>query len=294
MRYDNIKTSIEDEPFDIPAIESIYNDSNKEDTDNAVTGSFGIKYNATNDFSLFANVANSFRGTDLFSKYHFTAVGPGFLVPNPDLDPERGFFYELGARFNNDKVYGELNFFQNRLKDLFVPQDITFEDAPSIQNQNIGEATLTGLEWQFRAKISNQVKAFYQGSYIKGTNDITDNPLPQIPALHHLIGLQYKEVNGKYFAQLDAMIVGEQNDPAPNEVSSPGYTVLNLNTGINLHAISDNLPHAKVMFGVANITDELYRNHVSRGAPGNQRVFMEPGRSFNISFVARFGAAALH
>ncbi|MGI9541706.1 MAG: TonB-dependent receptor [Cyclobacteriaceae bacterium] len=294
LRYDNIKTSIEDEPFDIPAIESIYNQNNIEDTDNALTGSFGIKYNATEDLSFFANVANSFRGTDLFSKYHFTAVGPGFLVPNPDLDPERGFFYELGGRFNNEKVYAELNFFQNRLKDLFVTQDITFDGTPSIQNQNIGEATLTGLEWQFRAKFSNQFNGFYQGSYIKGDNDVTNNPLPQIPALHHLVGLQYKEASGKFFAQLDAMIVGDQNDPAPNEVESPGYTVLNLNTGLNLNALNSSLPHAKVMFGITNIADESYRSHVSRGAPGNQRVFTEPGRSFNISLVVRFGAATLH
>lgn len=294
LRYDYVRTSIEDEPFDIESIAEIYNEDNKEDTDNALSGSLGIKYNPTKDLSFIANLANSFRATDLFSKYHFTAVGAGFLVPNPDLDPERGIFYELGARFNNDKVYAEVNFFQNFLDDLFVLQDITFDDTPSVQNQNIGEATITGVEIQLRANLGSLGQFFYLGSYVKGDNDITDNPLPQIPAFHNLIGFQFRDAGGKYFAQIEARLVGDQNDVAPNEIETPSYTVFNFNSGINLHQVIDNFPHARFMFGITNLGDESYRSHVSRGAPGNQNVFLEPGRSFNISFVTRFGAAADH
>ena len=91
-RLDNVSTRIEDAPFGIASIASIYNDDNKSDTDWAMSGNIGLKYNPIDELSLVANVANSFRGTDLFSKYHFTAVGAGFLVPNPNLDPERGIF----------------------------------------------------------------------------------------------------------------------------------------------------------------------------------------------------------
>ena len=161
LRYDNVKTSIEDGPFDIPAISEIYNDDNREDTDNAVSGNLGVKFKATETFSLTANLANSFRATDLFSKYHFTAVGAGFLVPNPNLNPERGVFYELGAKFNNKKIVAGLNFYQNRLTDLFVQQNLTFDDAPSIQFQNIGEATITGLEWSIKAQIGTLSHVFF-------------------------------------------------------------------------------------------------------------------------------------
>ena len=97
VRFDNVNTRIDDGPFDIAAIESIFNDDNSSDNDTALSGNIGLKYKATKSISLTANLANSFRGTDLFSKYNFTVVGAGFLVPNPDLDPERGVFYELGA-----------------------------------------------------------------------------------------------------------------------------------------------------------------------------------------------------
>ena len=299
LRYDNVKTSIEDEPFIIPLIAKTYTDDNKESLDNAFTGSFGLKYNVTEDLSIVGNLANSFRATDLFSKYHFTAVGAGFLVPNPDLESEQGTFYEFGARFDHKVIYAEVNYFQNFVKNMFVLANIDFNgDATdgdeSVQNQNIGEATLTGVEMQFRAKVNEIGHFYYFGSYVKGTNDVTGDPLSQIPAFHNLIGFQYRGSNDKFFVQLEARLVGTQKYFAPNEIETPSYSVVNFNSGINLHNVLDDFPYAKLVFGVSNIGDKAYRSHVSRGAPGNQNVFLEPGRSFNISFVTRFGAAASH
>jgi len=288
-RFDNVATNIESEPFGIAPIASIYNDDNTEDSDVAVTGSLGLKYRATDALSFTANLANSFRGTDLFSKYHFTAVGQGFLVPNPDLDPERGVFYEIGGQYKSNGFSLEANFFQNNLSNLFVQADLTFNNSPSVQFQNIGEATLTGFEWDARAKIGTLSSVFLSGAMISGNNDITDNPLPSIPATQMWAGIHYRDDNNRFYVQPEMLIVSEQSDPAPNEISTPGYAIFNLKAGLNLHNLSDNMPHSRLVFSITNLGDKLYRSHVSRGAPGNQNVFMEPGRSFNIGFVARFG-----
>ena len=288
-RLDNVSTNIEDGPFDIAAIAEIYNDDNTSDSDIALSGNIGLKYQASDAFSLTANLANSFRGTDLFSKYHFTAVGQGFLVPNPNLDPERGVFYELGGKYDAGGFSLEANFFQNYLSNLFVQADLTFNDAPSVQFQNIGEATLTGFEWDARVKIGTLSSAFLSGAMISGTNDITNNPLPSIPATQLWAGIHLRNSDNKYFVQPEIMIVSEQNDPAPNEIATPGYTIFNIKAGLNLHNLSGNFPHSRLILSITNIGDKLYRSHVSRGAPGNQNVFMEPGRSFNIGFVTRFG-----
>jgi len=288
-RFDNVSTNIEDGPFSIPPVGAIFNEENSSDSDVAVTGNIGLKYRASDAFSLTANVANSFRGTDLFSKYHFTAVGAGFLVPNPDLDPERGFFYELGAKYKTNAFSVEANFFQNSLTNLFVPVDLQFNNSPSIQFQNVGEATITGFEWDARAKIGTLSHVFLSGAVIKGHNDITDNPLPQIPATQIWVGLHYRDAYNKFFIQPEVMLVSEQNNNAPNEITSPGYAIMNLKTGLNLHQVIEGMTHSKLMFSITNISDKLYRSHVSRGAPGNQNVFIEPGRSFNLGFVVRLG-----
>ena len=291
IRYDNVSTSINPGPFDIPSIAEIFNEDNRDDNDSAVSGNLGIKYHASDNFKLTANVANSFRGTDLFSKYHFTAVGQGFLVPNPDLDPERGVFYELGAQYVTDKFNIEANYYQNSLNDLFVLADLTFAGSPSVQFQNIGEANINGFEWNARYQFGTLSHAFISGATISGNNDVTDQPLPQIPALQTWIGVHLRDGSNKFFIQPEVLIVGGQDDVAPNEQTTPGYSIFNIKAGLNLHHLIDGLPHAKLVISTTNLGDKEYRSHVSRGAPGNQNVFLEPGRSFNIGLVTRFGVA---
>ena len=145
---------------------------------------------------------------------------------------------------------------------------------------------------QLRVNINEIGHFYYLGSYIKGVNEVTGDPLSQIPAFHNLVGFQYRGNSNKFFAQLEARLVGEQNEVAPNEIETPSYTVINFNAGLNLHNLVDKFPYTKLVLGINNIGDEAYRSHVSRGAPGNQNVFLEPGRSFNISLLTRFGAAA--
>lgn len=288
-RLDNVRTRIEDDPFGIEEIAEIFNSDNSSASDLQLTGNIGMKYQATKAFSFTANLANSFRGPDLFSKYHFAEVGQGFLIPNPYLNSETGVFYELGAKYKSGRLTIEANYFQNYLNNLFEEADIIFEDTPSIQIQNIGKATLTGFEWDVRARIGALSSVFISGAMINGMNDIINKPLQYIPATQIWTGVHFQERSDKFFVRPEMLLVFDQNDPAPNEIETPGYAIFNINTGMNLHNLSSKLPHSKLVFSITNLTDKLYRSHVSRGAPGNQNVFMEPGRSFNIGFVARFG-----
>jgi len=105
------------------------------------------------------------------------------------------------------------------------------------------------------------------------------------------LGAHYREKNNKFYIQPEVLFVAEQSNIAPNEISTPGYAILNLKAGLNLQNVVSSLPHAKLIFSITNLGDKSYRSHVSRGAPGNQNTFLEAGRSFNIAFVARFGAA---
>lgn len=191
----------------------------------------------------------------------------------------------------DQKVVAGLNFYQNKLTDLFVQQSLLFDGSPSTQFQNIGEATITGLEWSVKAKLGTLSQVFFSGSYVKGENDVTGNPLSEIPALQNILGIHFRDRNNRFFVQADAIMVGEQTDIAPNEQETPSHTVININAGINLHELINNFPYTKFMIGATNLTDKAYRSHVSRGAPGNQNVFLEAGRSINIGFVTRFGAA---
>ena len=202
---------------------------------------------------------------------------------------KEGFFYELGASFNKGIFSVKGNFYQNFLDNLFVQADVEFNDAPSVQFQNIGEAMIMGFEWDFRLKFGALSYAFVSGALISGEDRVNNTALQQIPATQGWIGVHYRNARDIFFIQPEALLVADQDEPAPNEVSTPGYVVFNLRTGLNIHKISDGMPNGKLTFSMTNIFDRAYRSHVSRGAPGNQNTFLEPGRSFNIGLVMRFG-----
>ena len=287
LRFDNVKTNIESEPFFIPSIASLYNEDNTSDSDNALTGNVGLKYHATASLDLVANIANSFRGTDLFSKYHF-ADG---LLPNPSLDPEKGFFFELGAQYQESGFQAGINYYQNSLTNLFVPVNVDFEGTPAIQNQNIGEAKISGLEYNASYQFGTLSSVYLNGSFISGKNTLNDNFLPFIPAARNIIGLSLRDKQNKYFGGLELDLTGEQDNLAPAERATDAYTLININAGINLHRLIDALPYAKLMLGVNNLTDKSYQSHLFRGAPANVTKFFAPGRSINATLIVKFGAA---
>lgn len=95
-------------------------------------------------------------------------------------------------------------------------------------NTAIGEATITGLEWFGSAKIGTLSYVFIIEAMISGNNSVTDDPLPQLPATQNWIGLHYRDANDRFFVHPEFLIVGEQNDVAPNEITTPGCSIINL------------------------------------------------------------------
>ena len=287
LRFDNIKNEIEREPFFIPEIANLYNDDNVFDNNSALTGNIGAKIHASkkSDFSI--NLANSFRGPDLFSKYNF-ADG---VIPNPDLEPEEGVFYELGYAYKGQKFKLNTNFYQNFLDNLYVPVTVDFQGTPAVQNQAVGEAKITGFEYQLSYSIRALSNIFWTGSYIRGKNEITDDDLAFIPANQNIFGVQIRSLNNTFFGRAEGIFTSKQDKPAPTERETDAYSLFNISAGINLHNVFPKFPYTTFILSAENLTDKEYQSHVFRGTPGNQTRFFAPGRSINAQLIIRLGIA---
>ena len=290
LRFDNVKTEIEEEPFFIPEIADLYNANNISDNNSALTGNVGAKFHLNEQMDLSANLANSFRGPDLFSKYNF-ADG---VIPNPDLEPEKGVFYELGYAYDGKKFDFNVNFYQNFLDNLYIPVSVDFQGTPNIQNQAVGEARLTGWEYQLSYAIGELSSVFWTGSYVRGKNEVTDDDLAFMPADQNLLGFQLRDNRNAFFGRVEGIFTGKQDRPAPTERETDAYTLFNLSAGINLHNAFPKFPHAMLVLSVDNLTDKEYQSHVFRGTPGNQTRFFAPGRSINAQLIIRLGVAGKH
>jgi len=187
-----------------------------------------------------------------------------------------------------------VNFYQNFLNNLFVPVSVDFQGTPNVQNQAVGEARLTGWEYQLSHAIGKLSSIFWTGSYVRGRNQITDDDLSFIPADQNIIGFQLRDNRDAFFGRVEGLFTSSQNRPAPTERETDGYSLFNLSAGINLHNVFSNFPYAKFVLSADNLTDKEYQSHVFRGTPGNQTRFFAPGRSINAQLIVRLGVAGKH
>ena len=287
LRFDNIINEIERGPFFITEIADLYNDDNVFDNNSALTGNIGAKIHASkkSDFSI--NLANSFRGPDLFSKYNF-ADG---VIPNPDLKPEEGVFYELGYAYKGQKLKLNANFYQNFLNNLYVPVTVDFQGTPAVQNQAVGKAKIIGFEYQLSYSIRALSNISWTGSYIRGKNEITDDDLAFIPANQNIFAVQIRSLNNTFFGRAEGIFTSKQDRPAPTERETDAYSLFNISAGINLHNVFPKSPYTTFVLSTENLTDKEYQSHVFRGTPGNQTRFFAPGRSINAQLIIRLGIA---
>ena len=125
------------------------------------TGEIGLVYRAAQGLSLRARAAQAFRAPNI---YDLTLVGDvpgGIALPNPDLSPERSYTLEMGASWTRGSTTAELTAFRIDIDDLLERSFGTFQGQsvhgpdrlPVLTIQNIGSATVDGVEGAFSAQL---------------------------------------------------------------------------------------------------------------------------------------------
>ncbi|MDR2422210.1 MAG: TonB-dependent receptor, partial [Deltaproteobacteria bacterium] len=78
--------------------------------DNLV-GNLGLTYEVTDNFVVRAQFSQGFRTPDLASKL----TGTSYIVPRPELGPEKSKSYEIGGRYYDGQLYFDASIFLNIL-----------------------------------------------------------------------------------------------------------------------------------------------------------------------------------
>ncbi len=138
---------------------------------NSFVWSAGLRYKMGNGFSIYTNAGTSFLvpaakyigGTIRASDEG--RVGYGGTLPNLDLEPEKGFAYDLGFDYEATK---KLNFgmrgFLNLVDDAVVSNTV-HEDVNQSQRINAGKCESYGLEMSLSTKVNNRLSAFANFTY---------------------------------------------------------------------------------------------------------------------------------
>lgn len=252
-----------------------------DESDMSWSFNLGALYRISGHISLTLNAARSFRSPSLEERYQYIDQGGSLRVGNPALEPEKGYFFDLGLRHNSQIFNFSGSLFLNIMRDLVAEAPGRYDTLQALVKKNIGKARLYGYDIGADAALSDEYSIYGSVSYVRGEDTENNTDLPQIAPLNASAGIRGWL---KYFG-FDAMMqyFAKQDRTAPGEIRTPDYAVFNLY--LNSMALDLGAAALRVNTGVENIFDRSYRNHLStnRGL-----MTLEPGRNIFVKLQLLF------
>ncbi len=249
----------------------------------SLSGSFGLLYDTRAGVTLGASVSRAFRTPDvneLFSEGpHLAAYA--FEVGNPSLEEEIGTGIDVFSRFHGESFHAELTGFTNLINGYVFARDTGKLSRTLLPiYQFFGEdARFVGFEVAIDWVLSGPLKLEGVGSYVRGEIRATGEPLPFVPPLQAGATIAYEPAD--WFVRAESHFAAKQSRVGEFEIATDGYARFDLLGGLS-RTIGGRLNVLTV--GLENVTDEEYRNHLSRV----KEIMPEAGRGITLTYRVVF------
>ncbi|HXT19672.1 MAG TPA: TonB-dependent receptor [Thermoanaerobaculia bacterium] len=290
-RYDLVRTALSKTPAvgEIPGLSAAYRNNLKAD-DDKVTGSIGLIFRPLESLHLVANASTAFRTPTTFDKLGSGQIGAVLTIPNPDVGPETSVTYEGGARFRLRTFDANLTLFRTEYSDLL---QTVFLNPTTRQRINIGEAQTEGFELDGIWTLSKALALRFNAAKTRGTNTLTDLPLPYVPPVAGLVALRWAVPGDPYWLEATTRWSRDKTRiDRSQERPLDGYEVYGLYGGVELGHWLPRLASYRLNVGVDNLTDEAYASPATREllafARSPTNPLLEPGRSFVVNVTSGF------
>ena len=216
------------------------------------SGNVGCIYSINEYTDVAFNFARSFRSPSLEERYQYIDLGNLVKLGNPDLKPEKGYFFDMGLRIWDKIFLLKWNVYLNLLNDLVTQMPGSYENRPALIQTNIGKARLYGSDFSFQYNYNSWASLYLNASYIIGKDILNDLYLPQIPPLNGVVGLRLTRFG--YQLDVSVNIFTAQNKVAPGEITTPGYIFFN--AFISSPSFKINFADCRILGGIQNLTNK--------------------------------------
>ena len=253
---------------------------------NGYSGSLGFVWTFTPGWAFSASGS---RTTKLPNAQELFADGPhigtnAFEIGDPFLDNEISTGVDVVLRRTEGVVSGSLAFFYQSF-DGFIFERFTDEvmDELRVIRYTQADSRFIGGEGHMDIELlhtePHHLVLELVADYVNAELTPSDEPLPRIPPLRYGGGLRYQ--SGTWQGLFEVRRTNEQNQVAPFETVTPGYTFLNAMVGYRFFfgpVITD------LILQGTNLTDQEARNNVSF----LKDVAPLPGRNVSLGLRAAF------
>jgi iron complex outermembrane receptor protein len=225
-----------------------------------------------------------------------------FEIGNPALRPEHALGFDLSLRWRSPRASGEVTFFRNDIRDYIFRSPVTAADVNlrrddvearfpqrNVEVEGDGEfpiveylgadSVLQGVESHTDFQITSRLIAEAGLDYVRGTLSASGRPLPRIPPLRFRGGLRYQYNAFQAGGELTA--VTKQERVFDTETTTEGYQLLRL---FAAYSVGHGSVAHTITARLDNVTDELYRNHLSL----IKELVPEMGRNLKLLYNVKF------
>ncbi|TWT56180.1 TonB-dependent receptor [Allorhodopirellula solitaria] len=224
--------------------------------------SLGLSYKLSREWRLVGGYYEGFRAPtidDLTANKTFLQNDQSTpLIGNLDVEPEHSKTYEVGLKFNYDRLRLQVTEFWTDF-DSFIDREV-IDGQRFLTNQ---EAKINGTELAGEYLLDRNIALYGNFFYTYGNNTTRDDPLSRIPPMQGTLGLRFTEPSLGGYVDVYTWMVDRADRYAESNLGdvrfiaggTPGYATLNVRTG---RSFGDARQH-RVSVAIENITDKYYR-----------------------------------
>lgn len=244
----------------------------------AVTGSIGGVWHASDHLNLRLNAARGFRAPNM-SELGSDGVHEGTLryeTGNIQLTPEHSTQFDLGLDFTFHYVSAQLALFANHIDNyIFATRQaaIIRPDGLSTYHYTQGDARLMGFEAGVDFHPIHSIHFSNTFSYVdarRTSQPVDTRYLPLTPAPRWTSELKYELSHGAHTLSNAYVSVGLETYLRQNhyyradatETATPAYTLFNVSAGTDLNVRGHKW--AELHLICDNLFDKAYQNHLNR------------------------------
>jgi iron complex outermembrane receptor protein len=256
----------------------------------SLSGSLGATYNASEVLFLRANFATAYRTPNLAELTSNGQHETRYEVGNPNLVPEKSYETDLSIHLHEENISFDLAGFYNKINHyIFIsPTGEETSSGIGIYKYMQNNSTLTGGEAGVHIHPKNIQWLHFETTFSTVTGKQTNGDyLPFVPAKKLKFELRAEKGKmlflRKAFISINSMTAFNQNNAAPEESRTSGYTLYDLSVGGNITTNSSNI---FIGFSANNIFDKKYVDHLSTLKEVN---LFNPGRNLALTLKIPFG-----